>query len=310
MTQLAQPTNEDEVAKRLAEAKEARKRAKEKARSMHARIFRKKDEPIDSSKNKLKANTTSNRHGDGGSRNITSKPTFVVPMKKVKKMRQSFRMSRMGSTSSMSSISEDEAFDGSAHSSLSSLTQLSNSGSSFNASFSGAVGGFITQGPSQFDAAEPSCHAPKMPSRHGVDEPSCHAPRMPSRPTNFIEQCHGSGDSLSLDELVGETSHGREWSDKRPPSSEGVSMPVRRDSFNTNSSGDLSVNDLLPGDLISTTDSSCITELESSSSNGSQNQNPCSGTSTSGFSFYTSSSSVSSGADTFALHQAKARRAV
>lgn len=205
---------------------------------------------------------------------MSSKPTFTMPnMKKIRKMRQCFRMN---SASSMSSISEDEILDvnTSEHSSLSSLTYLTNSSSSLHASLSGGIsvaGGLVTQGPSQFETVEVSCH---------------NAPKMPSRGANFVEKCNGSADSISLDELVDDTFRaGREWSEASPKSSKAVSMPVRHDSL--------------------TDDLSSSAELSGRCSDSSSPSIGFSGSS-SGVSFYSSSS----GADTFALHQAKARRAV
>ena len=268
MTQLPQSNQSDvdDVDKRLAEAKEARKRAKEKARSMHARIFRKKDESNDAIK--IKANTTSHRARvaqDG----ISSRPAFASPLKKVKKMRQGFKFG--SSNSSMSSISEDEilSFHDSGNSSLSSLTQFTSSSSSLQ----GSLSGLVTQGPSHFENCESTT--------------SGDAPKMPCRQANFAETNHGSSHSLSLEDIVDDSLHGREWSEKASPSAKGVNMPVRHDSIGDGSASVIS-------------DSSTSIQLSVGSLTGSGES------SSAGVSFYSSASE----ADTFALHKAKARCSV
>ena len=151
----ANPDNDDEASKRYAEAKEARKRAKEKARSMHARIFRKKDEHGADSKPGHCARSESFR------------PNFSTPIKKAKAIRQSFRVVF---DSSLNGLSEEEifAFHNSGNSSLSSLTSPTGSSGSLYVSHSNFPNRLVTQGPSKFEATElngTNCNALKMPSR-------------------------------------------------------------------------------------------------------------------------------------------------
>ena len=279
MTHLSDSTitssnNSSDAAKQLAGAKEARKRAKEKARSMHARIFRKKDEGSDGAK----SHPTRLLAIDGACRNVSSKPSFSTPMKRVKKIRQSFRAV---SNSSLSSISQDDVFafhNNSGSSSLSSLTNATGSSGSLHASLTGLMtSGFVTQGPSKFETIEGHTN-------------SCHAPRMPKRRSNknLMEECNGSNDSLSLEDIVEESSHhniGREWAEKSPPgSNHGVAMPVRHNSYGED----------LVHNLYSSLTSEVLPPPSYSSSSSVFLSSSCS-----------SSCSSSTGSDTFALHNRK-----
>ena len=172
---------EIDAGKSLTEAKEARKRAKAKAKSMHARIFKKKDE-VDSLP--IKASSTKTRRSQGlrkdestpasRSHEMPSRPTFGATHATMKKPKVKRTASGGGSSiacrrSSISSISELEAvvmFDDPNTSSGSSFSQLT--GSSGSLQFFLPCSAPITQGPSKFETTcleKCSTMAPKMPRR-------------------------------------------------------------------------------------------------------------------------------------------------
>ena len=281
---------ETDAEKRLAEAKEARKRAKAKAKSMHARIFKKKEELGPSA---IKANSTRTHRSQGVVGNnetnpsnwaheMTSRPTFgatAITPKRPKVKRTASGGSSARRRSSISSISELEAvviFNDS-KSSGSSFSQLTGSSGSFQYSFSGASP--VTQGPSKFETAclEKHSLAPKMPKRGGS--------------TRQLESGNDSCNSLNLVDIEEEdptsptcntsTTTGRPWSEGCLATSQGVSMPIREDSVDNIS---MPIREDSLGNI---TDESSVWISESS---------------VSGVSFY-SSSLGSSAADSFALYK-------
>mmetsp|Transcript_11367 Transcript_11367/g.21704 ORF Transcript_11367/g.21704 Transcript_11367/m.21704 type:complete len:297 (-) Transcript_11367:119-1009(-) len=236
---------ETDAEKSLTEAKEARKRAKAKAKSMHARIFKKKEE-ADSAQIKASSTRTRRtqglRHGEAipsnalrsssaRSHDMPSRPTFGAShatMKRPKVKRSVSGGSASCRRSSISSISELEAvviFDD-PNTSGSSFSQLTGSSGSFQFSLPGAAP--ITQGPSKFETTrlEKGSTAPKMPKR--------------GNSIRHLDCGNDSCDSLNLGDIVEEeptsptcnTSHttGRPWFEGCLASSQGVIMPIREDS--------------------------------------------------------------------------------
>lgn len=163
---------------------------------------------------------------------------------------------------------------------MSSISHMTGSYGSFHGSFSGGTP--IVPGPSRFEATEAEkkteTSAPKMPQRGESDR--------------YLQSGNDSNASLCLDDIIEENSShsscptnetGRLWNEGTPVSGHGVVMPVRVESFSNQP------------------------DSESSFARESTTSTSLSGSST-GVSFY--SAVDSSAADSFAVHQAKARCAV
>lgn len=210
------PTSDEGASeeKVLSEAKDARRRAMERARTMHSFVHRKKDEMDVSKKNAIRSHSTSHR------RRIPRKSS-------TRRSGKLNRRSSIGNNSSISSISELEAVitfndDGSAASSISQLT------GSFNSIHSAFVNSCVTQGPSVFETK-------------AVEKRSCTAPRMPSRAISKRQlDCDESNDesnsSLSLEDIKEDvtTTTGtmspeatREWTVSSHRKTQEMNMPVR-----------------------------------------------------------------------------------
>lgn len=218
---------ETDSEKRLADAKEARKRAKEKARSMHAQIFNKKDEKLKGNF-PIQASTTSHRTRVAS---MSSRP--IVATATNKKKRPTVNGNGSVGNFSIGSISELDAivtFNDSGHMNMSSISHMSGSSyDSLQKSFSGGVP--IIQGASRFESTGSEqrasvTDAPKMPRRGSSDRD--------------LPFWHDSNTSLSLDDIIEEdSSHsghatdepGRCWKEGTTVGSHGVKMPIRAESF-------------------------------------------------------------------------------
>ena len=187
-------------------AKEARKRAKEKARSMNARVFRK--------------------HEDN---EIALARALAMAAQAqtdafINRKRKAFRHSKkVWTNASCSSISELEPLDfsdsSSLNSSISSITFLTSPWGSSRSFYS--VNAPIAQGPSFFEAdkqSKNSAHTPRMPKR-SVDDDWVHD-LVPEE----IKK------DLSTDpNISGRVS--RPWTEGSPPTSKGLLKPYRMESM-------------------------------------------------------------------------------
>lgn len=193
-------TTDDE--RRNNEAKEARKRAKEKARSMNARVFR--NQSLSSSTRATASNHTS-----------SSRPQLDTS--RSARMRRAFKRNKMTKmNTSCDSISELGPLDFNDSGSLGSISSLSFVGGSSRSLLSTNTP--ITQGPSLFEASEhkqAGVGLPRKPKRYS-DEMN-HSLSLEDIALNTVSK---------MAELPGSQKE-RPWSEGSPAPSRGLNMPFR-----------------------------------------------------------------------------------
>ena len=185
-----------------ADAKEARKRAKEKAKSMHARVFRKQDD--------LAANTSTETALVRAKLMAAQAKADACSTRKKKMFNRTKLMSTFKTNTSCSSISELEpldCIDCASIQSLSSLSFLNNSSKSLLSAHTP-----ITQGPDLFEPDEgskKSACSPRKPRRY-LDETN-HQSLCLEDLTKDLDDDSTSTDPSSA------TMTRREWKEGPPP---------------------------------------------------------------------------------------------
>lgn len=217
-----------------ADAKQTRKQAKEKAKNMHARVFRKQDD--------FAANTSTETALVRAKLMAAQAKADACSTRKKKMFNRTKLMKTFKTNTSCSSISELEPLDcidcASIHS-LSSLSFLTNSSKSLL-----SVHTPITQGPDLFEPDEGSK------KNEGSRKSAC-SPRKPRRyleETNHPSLClegltKDLHDDNTSSDLSSETTTGREWTEGSPPTTSGVIMPFRMASARVLDSSDDSDGD-------------------------------------------------------------------